>query len=46
MARALIVVDYQNDFARPDGALSVPGGTYTYFCRVHTFMRGSFRVKG
>ena len=26
MARALIIVDYQNDFARPDGALSVPGG--------------------
>jgi len=26
MARALIVVDFQNDFARPDGALSVPGG--------------------
>ena len=26
MADALIIVDYQNDFARPDGALSVPGG--------------------
>ena len=26
MAPALIIVDYQNDFARPDGALSVPGG--------------------
>jgi nicotinamidase-related amidase len=26
MARALIIVDYQNDFARPDGALSVPDG--------------------
>jgi nicotinamidase/pyrazinamidase len=26
MRRALIVVDYQNDFASPDGALSVPGG--------------------
>ena len=26
MARALIIVDYQNDFARPDGALSVPEG--------------------
>jgi nicotinamidase/pyrazinamidase len=26
MAEALIVVDYQNDFARPDGALSVPAG--------------------
>lgn len=26
MAGALIIVDYQNDFARPDGALSVPAG--------------------
>ena len=26
MSRALIVVDYQNDFAAPDGALSVPEG--------------------
>ena len=26
MPDALIIVDYQNDFARPDGALSVPGG--------------------
>ncbi len=26
MSRALIVVDYQNDFAAPDGALSVPAG--------------------
>ena len=26
MGRALVVVDYQNDFASPDGALSVPGG--------------------
>ena len=26
MARTLIIVDYQNDFARPDGALSVPAG--------------------
>ncbi|MDQ3849154.1 MAG: nicotinamidase [Actinomycetota bacterium] len=26
MSRALLVVDYQNDFAAPDGALSVPGG--------------------
>ena len=22
----------------------LPKGTYTYFCRVHNFMRGSFRV--
>src|SRR5919108_3947953 len=26
MGRALLVVDYQNDFAAPDGALSVAGG--------------------
>ena len=26
MGRALVVVDYQNDFASPDGALSVAGG--------------------
>jgi nicotinamidase/pyrazinamidase len=26
VARALVVVDYQNDFAAPDGALSVKGG--------------------
>lgn len=26
MARALMIIDYQNDFARPDGALSVPSG--------------------
>ena len=26
MSEALLVIDYQNDFARPDGALSVPGG--------------------
>jgi nicotinamidase/pyrazinamidase len=26
VASALIIVDYQNDFARPDGALSVPCG--------------------
>ena len=26
MGRALVVVDYQNDFASPDGALSVSGG--------------------
>src|SRR3954469_724173 len=23
----------------------LPSGTYTYFCRIHPFMRGSFRVK-
>jgi len=25
---------------------SLRSGTYTYFCRVHPFMRGAFRVKG
>ncbi len=25
---------------------SLKAGTYTYFCRVHPFMRGSFRVRG
>jgi hypothetical protein len=24
----------------------LPAGTYAFFCRVHPFMRGSFRVKG
>jgi plastocyanin len=24
---------------------SLPAGTYSYFCRVHPFMRGAFRVK-
>jgi plastocyanin len=23
----------------------LPGGTYTYFCRIHPFMRGAFRVE-
>ena len=26
MASALLIIDFQNDFARPDGALSVPAG--------------------
>ncbi len=26
MSRALLIIDFQNDFARPDGALSVPAG--------------------
>ena len=26
--------------------LPKPGKTYTYFCRIHPFMRGSVRVKG
>lgn len=25
---------------------SLPRGTYTFFCRVHPFMRGAFRIKG
>jgi plastocyanin len=25
---------------------TLPQGTYTYFCRIHPFMRGAFRVKG
>ena len=24
---------------------NLPVGTYTYFCRIHPFMRGAFRVK-
>jgi plastocyanin len=27
-----------------DTPKNLPAGTYTYFCRVHPFMRGSFRV--
>ena len=26
MSEALLIIDFQNDFARPDGALAVPGG--------------------
>ena len=26
-------------------AQNLKSGTYTYFCRIHPFMRGSFRVK-
>ena len=26
--------------------LTKPGKTYTYFCRIHPFMRGSVRVAG
>jgi plastocyanin len=25
---------------------NLKAGTYSYFCRVHPFMRGAFRVKG
>ena len=28
-----------------DTPATLPAGTYTYFCRVHSFMRGAFRVK-
>jgi plastocyanin len=33
---------------RPDWytPTNLPPGTYTYFCRVHPFMRGAFRVSG
>jgi plastocyanin len=24
---------------------NLDAGTYTYFCRIHPFMRGAFRVK-
>ena len=34
---------------RPDPPWQTPSnlapGTYTYFCRIHPFMRGAFRVK-
>jgi hypothetical protein len=31
------------EWRTPDG---LKPGTYTYFCRIHPFMRGAFRVKG
>jgi plastocyanin len=31
-----------NSFTTPKG---LKAGTYTYFCRIHPFMRGAFRVK-
>jgi plastocyanin len=33
----------RSDWATPAG---LKAGTYTYFCRVHPFMRGAFRVSG
>ena len=33
-----------NEFTTPP--LTKAGATYTYFCRIHPFMRGSIRVKG
>jgi plastocyanin len=33
-----------NEYKTPP--LTKPGKTYTYFCRIHPFMRGSVRVKG
>ena len=42
MARALVIVDFQNDFTPPDGALAVPGGD-TIAGRVDELARsGSF----
>ena len=38
MSRALVVVDYQNDFASPGGALSVSGGD-TIAGRINELMR-------
>jgi plastocyanin len=32
----------RNTWATPK---NLPRGTYTYFCRIHPFMRGAFRVK-
>jgi plastocyanin len=29
-----------------DTPSDLPDGTYTYFCRIHPFMRGAFRVEG
>jgi plastocyanin len=31
----------RNTWSTPD---DLKPGTYTYFCRIHPFMRGSFRV--
>ncbi|MEA2405779.1 MAG: hypothetical protein QOE08_2426, partial [Thermoleophilaceae bacterium] len=28
-----------------DTPKDLPAGTYTYFCRIHPYMRGAFRVK-
>ena len=33
-----------NQYTTPP--LTKPGATYTYFCRIHPFMRGSIRVTG
>ena len=35
--------DGSNVYTTPP--LTKPGKTYTYFCRIHPFMRGSIRVK-
>ncbi len=32
--------------AQGGGGSLKPGATYTYFCRLHPYMRGSFRVRG
>jgi plastocyanin len=33
-----------NEYTTPP--LTKPGKTYSYFCRIHPFMRGSIRVRG
>ena len=37
------VTTQTSDYTTPP--LTKPGKTYTYFCRIHPFMRGSVRVK-
>jgi len=39
---ALTAFANRSDWRTP---ATLPPGTYTYFCRVHPFMRGSFRVR-
>jgi plastocyanin len=38
------VTTQSNTYTTPP--LTKPGKTYTYFCRIHPFMRGSIRVRG
>jgi plastocyanin len=38
------VTTQTNTYTTPP--LTKPGKTYTYFCRIHPFMRGSIRVRG
>ena len=44
LAKALATAAANRDTWRTPKRLK--RGTYTYFCRVHPFMRGAFRVKG